>query len=244
MNRYPDTSAVVIGGTSGIGLATARLLRDEGARVTATGSSDGSVTAARAVLGPGVEVVRSDLTRPDHVEELAVGLRGPIDLLVANAGATANVPFDQVDEELYDRLFAVNTRATFFLVQRLAPLMAEGGGIVVTTSVANVKGLSGSSIYAATKAATRSMVRSLARELQPRGVRVNAVSPGPTDTGILERSLPAAEAAAARGWMRANNPMSRFGRPEEVAAAVLFLGLDATFTTGAELPVDGGVSQL
>jgi NAD(P)-dependent dehydrogenase (short-subunit alcohol dehydrogenase family) len=241
MASHEDRTALVIGGTSGIGLATARLLRDEGVRVVVTGRSAESVELAAKELGVGALV--SDATDPDAVEALAEEV-GPLDLLFVNAGITGFHGFTEVTAEEYDRLFDVNVRGPYFLVARLAPRVRDGGAVVVTTSIANAKGLPGSSVYAATKAALRSMVRSLARELLPRGVRVNAVSPGPIDTGILERTLPAAAAAATREQMRGNNPMQRFGRPEEVAAAVRYLGFDATFTTGAELVVDGGASQL
>ncbi len=247
MGRHDGTTVLIIGGTSGIGLATARLLHDDGARVVATGRTEDSVDAAREELGPDVTVLRGDITDPAATGALVAQVRetaGALDLLFVNAGITAFAAFADVTEADYDRLFAVNARGPYFLVQELAPVLREGGAVVVTTSVANAKGLPGSSVYAATKAAVRSMVRSLARELLPRDVRVNAVSPGPIDTGILERALPPAAADATREQMRGANPMQRFGRPEEVAAAVAFLGFDATFTTGAELVVDGGASQL
>jgi NAD(P)-dependent dehydrogenase (short-subunit alcohol dehydrogenase family) len=247
MGRYDGTTVLITGGTSGIGLATARLLRDEGARVVVTGRGPGSIDVARKELGPRVTVLASDAADPTAMDALAANVRetvGAIDLLFVNAGVTAFLGLSEVTEQDYDHLFAVNTRGPYFLVQKLAPLLREGGAVVVTTSIANAKGLPGSSVYAATKAALRSMVRSLARELLPRRVRVNAVSPGPIDTGILERTLPAASAKATRERMQGTNPMQRFGRPEEVATAVAFLGFDATFTTGAELVVDGGASQL
>jgi NAD(P)-dependent dehydrogenase (short-subunit alcohol dehydrogenase family) len=128
--------------------------------------------------------------------------------------------------------------------RRLAPLIADGGSIVFTTSVVNVKGLPMVSVYAATKAALRSMTRSIARELLPRGIRVNAVSPGPINTSILDKTLGPEAAERAKAQMQENNPMKRFGDPIEVAKAVVFLGFDATYTTGAELTVDGGASQL
>jgi NAD(P)-dependent dehydrogenase (short-subunit alcohol dehydrogenase family) len=147
-------------------------------------------------------------------------------------------------ESVYDEVLTVNTKGPYFTVQRLVPLMAAGGAVVLTTSVLDVKGQPMVSVYAASKAALRSMTRSLARELLPRGIRVNAVSPGPIETGILRKVLPTEEAQATEAQMRENNPMKRFGRPEEIARAVAFLAFEATFTTGAELPVDGGTSML
>jgi len=145
---------------------------------------------------------------------------------------------------MYDELFAVNAKGSYFTVQKLAPLMNEGGAVVFTTSVANVRGFPMISAYSASKAALRSMARSLACELLPRGIRVNAVSPGPIDTGILEKSMPKEAADQTKHQMSESNPMKGLGRPEEVAKALVFLAFDATYTTGAELVVDGGASQL
>lgn len=161
-----------------------------------------------------------------------------------SAGISRAASVEETSEELYDEVFDVNVKGPYFTIRRPAPLMTEGSGIVLATSVSNVKGLPMNSVYAASKAALRSLARTFARELLPRGVRVNAVSPGPVDTGILDRSLPAEAAEAANRQMRDNNPMGRFGTPGEVAAAVLFLAFEATLTTGSELAVDGGVSQL
>jgi NAD(P)-dependent dehydrogenase (short-subunit alcohol dehydrogenase family) len=247
MGRHEDRTVLITGGTSGIGLATARLLRDEGAQVVITGRTVDTVERAVKELGDRVTGFASDAADPAAAQALAAEVRdavGGIDLVFLNAGITGFAPFPEVTADEYDRLFAVNVRGPYALVQALAPVLRDGGAVVVTTSVANVRGLAGSSVYAATKAAVRSLVRSFARELLPRGIRVNAVSPGPIDTGILERTLPVPAAAATREQMRSTNPMQRFGRPEEVAAAVAFLGFDATFTTGAELVVDGGASQL
>lgn len=210
MARFDGRTALVIGGTSGIGAATARLLHEEGAQVVVTGRTPESVASARGRPGDGIAVVASDAADPAAGDALVARVGdtlGALDLLVVTAGITAFHGFSEVTEQEYDDLFAVNTRGPYFLVLRVAPLLREGGAVVVTTSVANAKGLAGSSVYAASKAALRSMVRSFARELLPRGVRVNAVSPGPIDTGILERSLPPAAAAQTREQMRGGNPM-------------------------------------
>lgn len=247
MGRYDGKNIVITGGSNGFGFTTAKLSVEGGARVLITGRSRETLDSARERLGANAVAVQSDTGSLADIDALADRVKaefGQVDALFVNAGITRSVAFEEMTEEVYDELFAVNAKGAYFTVQRLAPLLGEGSGVVVSTSVANVKGLPMLSAYAASKAALRSMVRGMARELLPRGIRVNAVSPGPVDTGILERSLPAEAAAAARAQMTANNPMGRFGEPGEVAKAVLFLAFDATFTTGSELAVDGGVSQL
>jgi NAD(P)-dependent dehydrogenase (short-subunit alcohol dehydrogenase family) len=247
MGRYDGKTAVIIGGTSGMGLVTAKLLMEEGARVLVTGRSDASLAAARDALGAPVIVTRSDtasLSDIDALAALAASKLGKIDLLFVNAGVTRFVPFESMTEQDYDELFAINAKGPYFTVQKLTALINEGGSVVVTTSIANVLGYPMIGAYSASKAALRSMVRSIARELLPRGIRVNAVSPGPTDTGILDKSMPAEAAAETKKFMSDDNPMKRFGRSEEVAKAVIFLAFEATYTTGAELVVDGGQSQL
>jgi NAD(P)-dependent dehydrogenase (short-subunit alcohol dehydrogenase family) len=245
--RYEGRRAVITGGTSGMGAATARRLLTGGARVLVTGATAQSVAGAADLLGPEVIAVRSSAESPEDVAalaDLAADRLGGVDLLFLNAGTTGNATFTEVDARDYERIFAVNTRGPFFTAQRFIPLMPAGSSIVLTTSVANAKGLPSSSVYAASKAALRSMARSLARDLLPAGIRVNAVSPGPIATPILDKTLPAAAAEALRAQFRDTNPMKRLGDPDEIARAVLFLAFDATFTTGAELPVDGGASQL
>ncbi|HWC82622.1 MAG TPA: glucose 1-dehydrogenase [Pseudonocardiaceae bacterium] len=246
-DRYEGKRVVITGGTSGFGLTTAKQLVNGGARVLVTGRSTDALEAAAKELGERASVLRSDAASPADLEELAERVKtdlGGVDLLFVNAGVTRFVPFEQVDEDTYDRLFDINAKGAYFTVQKLAPLIVDGGAVVLTTSVANVKGLAGVSVYSASKAALRSMARTIARELMPRNIRVNAVTPGPIDTGILDKVMPAEAAEQTKNQMRENNPMKRFGRPEEITKAVLFLGFDATFTTGAELAVDGGASQL
>jgi NAD(P)-dependent dehydrogenase (short-subunit alcohol dehydrogenase family) len=247
MGQYDGKRVVITGGVSGIGLATAKLLLDQGAQVVVTGQTDARLDSARQELGSNAIVVKSDaasLADIDALAETAKAKFDGLDALVICAGQTRFTPFEQVTEEVYEHLLAVNAKGPYFAVQKLAPLIVQGGGVVVITSVANMRGLPMISAYAASKAALRSMVRSMARELLPRGVRVNAVSPGPIDSGILEKAMPKEAVAQTRQQMIDGNPMKRFGWPEEVAKAVAFLAFEATYTTGAELAVDGGGSQL
>lgn len=247
MNEFEHKNVVITGGTSGMGLATAQLLVDGGARVLVTGRAADALDAARAQLGESAVAVRGDVADPADLDALAARTEaefGTLDALFVNAGITRFVPFEAMTEAVYDEVFATNVKGAYFTVQKLAPLLREGSGVVLTTSVANVKGLDAISAYSASKAAVRSMTRSLARELLPRGIRVNAISPGPIQTGILAKTMPKEAAEQAAAQMRAANPMGRFGDVREIAAAFAFLAFGATFTTGAELVVDGGASQL
>lgn len=247
MPRYENKNVAIIGGTSGMGLATAQLLHDEGATVVATGCSADNLEAARRGLGDEAIVLQSDASVLAEIAKLAEDIEsqvGALDALFISAGISRGTSVQDTSEELFDEVFDINSKGAYFTLQRLAPLVRSGGGIVLATSVSGVKGLPNNSVYAASKAALRSMARTFARELIPQGVRVNAVSPGPIETGILDRSMPAEAAKALKAQMTANNPMGRFGQPEEIAKAVAFLAFEATFTTGAELAVDGGVSQL
>ncbi|MGW2288109.1 SDR family oxidoreductase [Streptomyces phaeochromogenes] len=247
MGKYEGKNVVITGGSSGLGLATARLLVGEGARVLITGRNQASLDAARDRLGDSASAVRSDASSLADIDALADRVKaefGTVDALFANAGVNGFAPFEATSEELFDELLTINAKGPYFTVQKLVPLLAEGSGVVLTTSVVNVLGLPALSAYAASKAALRSMTRSMARELLPRKIRVNAVSPGPIDSGILEKSMPPEAAEQTKAQMAADIPMLRVGTPDEIAKAVAFLAFDATFTTGAELAVDGGGSQL
>ncbi|WP_197038267.1 SDR family oxidoreductase [Billgrantia saliphila] len=245
--QYQGKNAVVIGGTHGMGLATARLLVEGGARVLVTGRNEKHLEAARDALGERAQAIRSDAADMNDIALLGavVGQRlGSIDLLHVNVGIAELEPFELVTEASYDRQFAVNTKGAFFTVQRLSPLLRRGGAIVMTSSVADEGGEAGMSVYSATKAALVSFASGFAAELLTRGVRVNVVSPGFIDTptkGVAGLSHEEREAFKQVG--DSVTPMQRNGTAEEVARAVLFLGFEATFTTGAKLAVDGGLGQ-
>lgn len=238
MAKYARKTVLITGGTSGIGLATARLLISEGARVMLTGRTKDTLEAARKEFGENAIVVESDAASLTDIEKLAKRVESDfeqVDALFVNAGQTRFAPFEEMTEGAYDELFTVNTKGPYFTVQKLAPLMREGSGVVFTTSVVNVLGYPMVSAYAATKAALRSM---------PRGIRVNAVSPGPIETPILGRLMPKEAVEKTYSQMADSNPMKRMGSADEIVRAVVFLAFEATYTTGAEIPVDGGVSQL
>jgi NAD(P)-dependent dehydrogenase (short-subunit alcohol dehydrogenase family) len=248
MSRYDGKTAVVTGGTSGIGLAAAKLFVADGGRALLTGRTAATIKSAQSELGPRAEVVASDTSKLADLDSLAARAKatlGKLDFVFINAGVGRFARLEEVTEAFFDELISINTRGAFFAVQKLAPLVARGGAIVFTTSIANEKGRPTSSVYAASKAALRSLTRTLAGELLPFGIRVNAVSPGPTNTPILGKLGLAPEARTAfESQMREANPMKRFAAPEEVARGALYLAFEATFTTGAELPVDGGLTQL
>jgi NAD(P)-dependent dehydrogenase (short-subunit alcohol dehydrogenase family) len=246
MSRYDGKNVLITGGSSGLGLAAAQYLVDNGARVMVTGRHRETLDAAGRQLGDNGVTVQSDAASLPEIDALADRVKsefGSVHALVVNAGIGSFDPFDKVTEQTFDRVFAINTKGPFFTVQKLAPLLAEGSGVVLTTSTANQAGWDALSVYSASKAALRSMARTLSRELLPRKIRVNAISPGSIDTGKLEKEVPE-RAEQLKADFTASNPMQRFGQPDEFAPAVAFLAFDATFVAGIELVVDGGDSQL
>ena len=247
MAQYDGKRVAITGGTSGIGLATAKLLLGQGCRVMVTGRTKATLDAVSVELGGNAIVLESDAASLNDIDRLADRVRaefGVLDVLFVNAGEARYVPFAGMTEAMYDESLAINAKGAYFTVQKLAPLMTDGSSVVLTTSIANVKGAPTLSAYSAGKAALRSMARSLACELAPRGIRVNAVSPGPIDTPAFDKAWPKDVAEQTRLRTAEIVPMKRLGRPDEVAKAVAFLAFEATFTTGAELVVDGGLSQL
>ncbi|KIF75628.1 short-chain dehydrogenase [Streptomyces sp. 150FB] len=248
MSTYTGQKAVVVGGTAGIGLAIAERLVEGGAEVLVTGRNPVNLKEASARLGASARVIASDMADLTAVgalgESVAELLGGAVDHLFVNAAIAEFAPVAAVTEEQYDRHFAVNTKGAFFTVQRLLPLLREGGSIVFTTSIADTTGVPGMGVYSATKSALWSFAQVLASELVARGIRVNAVAPGYIDTPTGgTQGLSAEQRAAFKEQGDATTPMRRHGTPDEVARAALFLAVDATFTTGVKLAVDGGAAQ-
>ncbi|MEV5358661.1 SDR family oxidoreductase [Streptomyces sp. NPDC093516] len=247
MNKYAGKKAVVTGGTHGIGMAVVKKLLDGGAEVLLTGLNEKNIEAARAELGPRAHVLRSDAASMSDIDALGTAVQetlGEVDFVFVNVGYLKFGSLSQVTEETYDRMFDTNTKGAFFTAQRLAPLVKNGGSFVFTTAVAVGMGFVATSVGTGMKSAIRAFSKVFASELLPRGIRVNTVSPGFTDTptmGIAEISDELRAANIKEGVEL--TPMRRFGTAEEVADAVLFLAFDATFTTGVDLPVDGGLGQ-
>ncbi len=247
--RLEGKIALITGGTSGIGFASAQLFQQEGAQVIVTGRNPETVEEAQKALGPGALVVASDasnLADTDALMKIVSEKFGRLDVLFANAGVTQFAPVEQVDESFFDRHFDLNVKGLFFTVKKSLGLLADGGAVLLNASVASRKGFAGASIYSATKAAVRSFGRTLAAELAPRRIRVVTVSPGPVATALfskLEMPKEAADAVAA-GWA-AGVALKRMGRPEEIASLALFLASDeASFITGTEVFADGGLAEL
>ncbi len=248
MNKLNDKVAVITGGTTGIGLATARLFAAEGAKVTVTGRNPSTLAVAeRELAGSGVRVVASDATKVADLDRLFADVRqrhGRLDVLFVNAGGGTFRPLEAADEAFFDEIIALNLKSAYFTIQKAAPLMSRGASIVLNSSVVNQKGFPGTSIYGAAKAGLRQLARSLGAELAPAGVRVNVVSPGPIDTPIYDKLGLGEGKAGFLAQMEASVPMKRFGRAEEVARAALFLASDdASYVTGDELMVDGGLTS-
>jgi NAD(P)-dependent dehydrogenase (short-subunit alcohol dehydrogenase family) len=247
MDKYAGKKAVVTGGTIGSGLATAKALLEGGAEVLLTGRNEQNLDAARRALGPRAHVVRSDTASLADIDALGALVEeqfGQVDFVFINAGISELEPFDQVTEASYDRQFNINTKGAFFTVRRLAPLVREGGSFVFTT-VADGTGTPGMSVYSGSKAALRSFAQVFAAELLPRGIRVNAVGPGFIKTPTMGvAGISEDDRAAFEKLGNEVTPMKRNGTVDEVARAALFLAFDATFTTGVELPVDGGLTRV
>jgi NAD(P)-dependent dehydrogenase (short-subunit alcohol dehydrogenase family) len=248
MTNLNGKNVVITGGSSGIGLATAQLLQTAGAKVAITGRDSKTLAVAAKELGGTATIIQSDTSKLSDIDALVTqvkGAMGHIDLLFVNAGIAVFAPVEGVTEAFYDQILNINLKGAYFTMQKFLPLLRTGSSIVLNTSVVDESGMPMTSVYAASKAGLRSLARTFSAEVVGKGIRVNAVSPGPITTPIYNKlGMPADQQKGFEQQMADNNPMKRFGRSEEVAAAVRFLAFDATYTTGAELPVDGGLTQL
>jgi NAD(P)-dependent dehydrogenase (short-subunit alcohol dehydrogenase family) len=249
MGKLEGKIALITGGTSGIGLATAKQFAGEGAYVFITGRRERELEAAVKEIGKGVTGVQGDVSKLADLDRLFAQIeseKGRLDVLFANAGVAKYGRLGEISEELFDSIFDINVKGVLFTVQKALPLMPDGASIILNASVVGSKGLSSNSVYSATKAAIRSFARTWTTDLKERRIRVNAISPGTIDTPGLNDLLASAAAGQERVKMIHNSvPLGRFGTADEIARAVVFLASDdASYITGTELFVDGGFAQV
>jgi NAD(P)-dependent dehydrogenase (short-subunit alcohol dehydrogenase family) len=249
MDKLEGKIALITGGNSGIGLATAKEFVNEGAYVFITGRRNPELAAAVKEIGRNVSGVQGDVSNFGDLDRLFAQIKqekGRLDVLFANAGIARYAHFGTITEEHFDSIFDINVRGLLFSVQKALPLLPDGASIILNSSIAGSKGLSSNSVYAATKAAIRSFARTWTTDLKDRRIRVNAVSPGSIDTPGLSDLLASGESGEQRRKMIPNLvPLGRFGTPEEIAKAVVFLASDdSSYITGTELFVDGGFAQV
>jgi NAD(P)-dependent dehydrogenase (short-subunit alcohol dehydrogenase family) len=240
-------AALITGGTTGIGHATARVFHEQGLRVLVTGSNPATIDAARRTLPDGVAILRADARSPEHAEAIGEEVRkkfGRLDVAFLNAGIGRMLPVEAIDEAIFDEHFAVNVKGQYFTLQKVLPVMVEGGSVIFTGATGGHLGAPNWSLYTATKGALLAMVRALAAELAPRRIRVNSISPGPVNNAAHERlGLPPELMATFRRAIPARVPLGRFGLEVEIARAVAFLASPAaSFITGADIRADGGMS--
>ena len=250
MNRLEGKVAVITGGNSGIGLATARRFAEEGAHVFITGRRQNELDAAVRQIGKQATGVQGDVSNLADLDRLYATVKrekGRIDVVFANAGAgDALAPLGAISEELFDTTFSRNVKGLLFTVQKALPLLLDGGSIILNASIAASKGMPGMSVYSATKAAVRSFARGWTVDLKARKIRVNAISPGPIDTpGVKSLGLTEAQLEQFKTEILGAVPLARMGRADEIASAALFLASDdSSYVTGIELFVDGGMAQI
>jgi NAD(P)-dependent dehydrogenase (short-subunit alcohol dehydrogenase family) len=249
MGKLANKVAVVTGGNSGIGLSTAKAFVDEGAKVVIFGRDQATLDRAVETLGSNAVGVKGDVTNDadlTNLFETAKKRFGRVDVVFANAGVAEFLPVEAVNDDHFDRLFDINVKGAFKTVQKAVPALADGASIVLTTSVADDTGFAATSVYSATKAAVRSFARTMSAELISRGIRVNAVSPGPVATPLFNRmGMSEEEARGTEAHFASLVPLKRVAEPNEIARAVVFLASsDSSYVVGAELVVDGGLTQL
>ena len=249
MKKLEGKVAVVTGGSTGIGLATAQQFVAEGAYVFITGRRESELDEAVATIGQNVTAVQGDVSNLTDLDRLYAKVKeekGTLDIVFANAGGGSFASLSEITEEQFDKEFNINVKGLLFTVQKALPLLKDGGSVILNASIAGVKGMPNFSVYSATKAAVRSFARTWTVDLKDRKIRVNAVSPGPIETPALDGlgSSPQ-EIQQFKDGMAATVPLGRLGQPEELAKAVVFLASDdSSFITGIELFVDGGMAQI
>lgn len=250
--RFENKIVLITGGNSGIGFASAEKFLAEGAQVIITGRDKKKLTEAQTKLGDRAFAIPSDVSKITEIEKLFKQIKEKfhrIDVLFVNAGIAKSSLVEETTEAIFDEVFNINVKGAYFTMQKALPLMSRGGAIVINSSIANCRGTATMSVYAASKAAVRSFARTFSREYVERGIRVNVVSPGPIETPIWDRmegfSVNQEELLKGKQKFIEANPMKRFGEPEEVADAVLFLASqESSYILGSEIFVDGGVTQL
>jgi NAD(P)-dependent dehydrogenase (short-subunit alcohol dehydrogenase family) len=247
--RFKGKVAVVTGGNSGIGLGVAKAYAQEGAQVAITGRNKNTLEAAAKEIGEGTLVIRSDASKVAEIEAAMKKINerfGRIDALFVNAGIGQFVPFEQITEKFFDDTVDINMKGVFFTVQKAISLMSKGSAIVLNASINAHLGMPGTTLYGATKAAVVNMAKTLSADLLEKGIRVNVISPGPIISALLERDgITQEKLQKTKDWIQSKVPIKRFGTPEEIAAAVLYLtSPESAFVVGTELIIDGGMSTL
>ncbi len=249
MGKLEGKIALITGGNSGIGLATAKQFVNEGAYVYITGRREPELAAAVKEIGRNVTGVQGDVSNLADLDRLFAQIKrekGRLDIVFANAGVAKYAPFGAITEEFYDSIFNINVKGVLFTVQKALRLLPDGASVILNASIVGSKGFSSNSVYSATKAAVRSFARTWTTDLKDRRIRVNAVSPGATDTPGLSELLASSETGEQRKKMSSNSvPLGRLGTSDEIAKAVVFLASDdSSYVTGTELFVDGGFAQV
>jgi NAD(P)-dependent dehydrogenase (short-subunit alcohol dehydrogenase family) len=248
-SKLENKVAVITGGSAGIGLATAKLFAEHGAKVAITGRNLNTLNKAAEEIGHGAIGIQSDSANLADLDKLYFSVEeqlGRIDILVANAAVYVLAPLADFTEKMFDQQSNVNFKGTFFTVQKSLPYLNDGAAVILLSSIANSKGIPNHASYAATKAAIRSLGRSFAVELLPRGIRVNVLTPGPIDTNVFDQVTSSKEEANAfKATMASFTPIKRMGKPEEIAAGALYLASEeSAYMIGAELLIDGGMLSL
>jgi NAD(P)-dependent dehydrogenase (short-subunit alcohol dehydrogenase family) len=247
--RFKDKVAVVTGGNSGIGLGVAKAYAREGAQVAITGRNEKTLEVAAKEIGEGTLAIQSDSGKVREIEAAMQKINqrfGRIDALFVNAGVAKFVPFEEVTEQFFDETIGINMKGVFFTVQKAISLMSKGSAIVLNASINAHLGMPGTTVYGATKAAVINMAKTLSADLLEKGIRVNAISPGPITSAPLARDgISQEKLQETKDWIQSQVPIKRFGTPEEIAAAVLYLTApESAFVLGAELIIDGGMATL